>query len=1121
MSIVTLKNIFLKYICVIGWLCIFINIVVAKEIRDIKDIEINKKETVQPLTNEKFLYQIKVSENAFFRLTLEKKDIYLKFKLSSPTKQIFFVAKKVAFDLEEFFWVTKEPGTYTIELETEGYISSVSKFAFTINKLSVPLEKEKLYITAEQITNDSPNILTNQDNKILEAHLEKLREALNIWNELGNQRKMCDVLTYIGHTNFLLGKREKALESFNNALKIAQLLEDKSKTGTIYNNLGLCSYYLGKIEQSLDFFGEGRKAFETIGDKRSLLTSYNNTASIMSIIGNNQKALNMFKEALNLAEELKFQERVGSLSVNIGSIYYYIGEIELSLSYYKKSLDISTETQDKVSEHERLIKIGEIYITLGEYEKALANFNKSLDVAININNNELKGLSLLASAETYISLKDYSKAKSILDKCLPILSEVDNKIKKVDLLANIALVQANLGDDLKAMEIYNEALSLAKVLKFKNREATLLREVGSIQKKLGNLDSALNHFNESLKIIDLISAKKEKSATLIELGKLNEIKNNKQEALKIYTECIELNRSTFDKSGEAIALFHLAKLESEVDLLDSALLHIEEALNLIEKSFREIKTESLKYTYSSLLQSYYELGISLYMKKHKLNPNGKYDIKAIELCENSRNKIFLQKVKELNIDINYGVDISLVNKKKLLEENFGKKSDYIINLLSNNKGISNQEEVEISKNQLKIILEQIESLNTKIKEESPQYASLTISNFLEFRHIQENIDKNTLLLNYYLGNDKSYLWLVSRSEVKSYVLPPARKIEDLTRQFLDAIRLHPSEKSTKAVAYKQLATGLGEILLGSVIDELREKKLVICGDGLIQIIPFGALAVANKQEKNSEYKPLIFTNEIISISSVSSVLLSRKELKQKIAPQGFLLAMGDPVYSPDDIRIKRNQSIQDRSEVAVNGLNLVDVKREDLFSRLLYSRAEVNSIIKLATGLNVELFTDFNANLENLLSKAQDYKYTHIATHGILNAVEPELSTLIMSLYNENGKRQEGFLTLNKVFSLKLNAELVTLSACQTGIGKRIRGEGNIGLTNAFLSVGARRVLSSLWSVSDEASAELMRRFYENLFQLGGSPSRALREAQISMVKEKKWQYPFFWAAFQLQGEWK
>lgn len=1115
-----IKKIFLKYVYVIVWMCIFSSVLTAQES---KIIEMNKKETVKPLTNKKFFYQIKVSESEFFRLSLEKKDIYLKIRLSSPTSEVFFLAKKVPFDLEEFFWIAKEAGTYTIELETEGYLSSVSEFSLVINKLYVSPAKQMLYVAAEQITNESPGILRNQNNKILEEHLEKLGQAANIWDQLGNQSKVCDVLMYAGHTNFLLGKREKALESFTNALKIAQLLNDQSKMGTIYNNLGLCSYHLGDIEKSLSLFGEGRKAFENIGDKRSVLTSYNNIGSIMSIVGKNQKALDMFKEALNVAEELESKERIGALSVNIGSIYYYIGEIELSLSYYKKYLDISTEIGNKAGEHQGLIKVGEIHATLGEYEKALANFNKSLDLAISINNDELKGLSLLASAETYISLRDYYKAKEILDRCLPILSKIDNKIKKVDLLTDIALVQANLGNDIKAIEIYNEALTLAKVLKFKNREAVLLREIGSIQKKLGRLDEALGCFNESLKIIDLIGAKKEKSATLMEVGQLNEVKKNKKEALKIYTECVALDRSIFDKSHEVIALFHLAKLESEIDLLDNSLLHIEEALNLIEKSFREIKTESLKYTYSSLLQSYYELGINLYMEKHKLNPNEKYNIKAIELCENSRNKIFLQKIKELNIDVNFGLDTSLINKKKLLQESFHKKSDYIINLLSNNKEISNQEEIEISKRELKLILEQIELVNTEIKEKSPQYANLTISAPLKFNEIQENLDKNTLLLNYYLGKDKSYLWIVSQSEIKSYELSSARKIEDLSRQFLDVIRVHPAEKNVKGVVYKQLANALGEILLGTVANEIEGKKIIICGEGLIQIIPFGALAIANKQAKNSEYKPLILTNEIISISSVSSVLASRKELKDKVFPEGLLLAIGDPVYSFEDIRIKGKQSktSENGNEIAINGLNSVDIKREDMLSRLPYTRVEVDRIIKLATNLNAKLFTDFNANLENLVSKAQYYKYTHIATHGILNTVEPELSTLILSLYDENGKKQEGFLTLNKIFGLNLNAELVTLSACQTGMGKRIRGEGDIGLTKAFLSVGAKRVLSSLWSVSDEGSAELMIRFYKNLFQVSASPSHALREAQTSMIKEKKWQHPFFWAAFQLQGDWK
>ena len=146
----------------------------------------------------------------------------------------------------------------------------------------------------------------------------------------------------------------------------------------------------------------------------------------------------------------------------------------------------------------------------------------------------------------------------------------------------------------------------------------------------------------------------------------------------------------------------------------------------------------------------------------------------------------------------------------------------------------------------------------------------------------------------------------------------------------------------------------------------------------------------------------------------------------------------------------------------------------------------------------------------------------HFATHGLLNSIHPELSGVVLSLVNKRGEAQDGFLRLNEIYSLKLPVELVVLSACQTGLGKEIRGEGLVGLTRGFMYAGSPRVMASLWKVDDKATSELMKSFYQGM--LGSrhlSPAGALRAAQIEMLKQKRWQSPFYWAAFGLQGEWR
>lgn len=149
------------------------------------------------------------------------------------------------------------------------------------------------------------------------------------------------------------------------------------------------------------------------------------------------------------------------------------------------------------------------------------------------------------------------------------------------------------------------------------------------------------------------------------------------------------------------------------------------------------------------------------------------------------------------------------------------------------------------------------------------------------------------------------------------------------------------------------------------------------------------------------------------------------------------------------------------------------------------------------------------------------YRVLHFATHGLLNSQHPELSGIVLSLVDERGRPQDGFLRLHEIYNLKLGADLVVLSACQTALGKEIKGEGLVGLTRGFMYAGAPRVVSSLWNVDDRATAELMKRFYEAMFIQGMPPAAALRAAQTSLRREKGWAAPYYWAGFTLQGEWR
>jgi CHAT domain-containing protein len=279
------------------------------------------------------------------------------------------------------------------------------------------------------------------------------------------------------------------------------------------------------------------------------------------------------------------------------------------------------------------------------------------------------------------------------------------------------------------------------------------------------------------------------------------------------------------------------------------------------------------------------------------------------------------------------------------------------------------------------------------------------------------------------------------------------------------------------------------------------------------------------------YEPLIVHHEVVNLPSASVLaVLRREERKREYTSE--LAVLADAVFQSDDTRFKQvdgssahvspmranNDPIRETNDLLRSAGEVGTLK----FSRLPFSRREADAIVARVGKARSLKALDFAASRETVFdSKLGQYRILHFATHGLLNSKHPSLSGIVLSLYDKEGRQVDGFLRAHEIYNLNLNAELVVLSACRSALGKEIRGEGLVGLTRGFMYAGTPSVVASLWDVRDEATAELMSRFYERMFEKRMRPAAALRAAQVSMLKEKRWVQPYYWAAFTLQGEWR
>jgi CHAT domain-containing protein len=287
---------------------------------------------------------------------------------------------------------------------------------------------------------------------------------------------------------------------------------------------------------------------------------------------------------------------------------------------------------------------------------------------------------------------------------------------------------------------------------------------------------------------------------------------------------------------------------------------------------------------------------------------------------------------------------------------------------------------------------------------------------------------------------------------------------------------------------------------------------------------------SNKEGKggaNQDLIPLLVEHEIVNLPSASTLAVLRKELNDRKSVPKALAVLADPVFGTNDPRLKSSSPQASGTQPENSNINRRALERSATtanvsFNRLPFSRQEAEQILALVPTTERMQAFDFAANRAIATNpELQNYRIVHLATHGVLNSTQPELSGVVLSLVDEKGTLQNGFLQLRDIFNLNLPAELVVLSACETGLGKEVRGEGLVGLTRGFMYAGTPRVVVSLWSVSDRATSELMVKFYKKMLQDGLKPAAALRAAQIEMWQQKQWQAPYYWAAFTLQGEWR
>jgi CHAT domain-containing protein/Tfp pilus assembly protein PilF len=920
---------------------------------------------------------------------------------------------------------------------------------------------------------------------------------------------------------------------YQEALRISEKLAPSGLTmADSLNYLGIAAFEQGDLDRAEDYHTRALRIIEKVDpDSGNLAVTFGNLGLIAWDQGDLTRAEQLEKQSLLLQEKLfPGSSNVAAVLTNLGGIAFDRGDLVKAEAYFHGDLKIN----EKLSP-------------------------RGLDVARCLNN-----LGMVASQRG-----DMSRAEEYHQQAMVIRQKLaPGSLAVVSSLNNLGWVTFQLKDLDQAQNYLLQALSISeKLLPGRLKMARTLSVLGDIAREKNNLAQAEKYYLQALSIRQKLVPKSLPTArSLNQLGSLLWARGDIDRAEENDSQALAISEKLSPGSAaQAESLALLARDKRSKYQLDEAANLYARALNALEgQTARLGGGEQSRTGFRAEHDSYYKNYIDLLVTQ-------KNSELAFQILEQSRARTLLETLTAAQVNFQTGVDPGLLNHELSLREDINAKSDRRIRLMGEKPSDQAVKSVE---KEITDLLAQYQDIEGQIRATSPVYAALTQPQPLTAKEVQTQIlDPNTLLLEYSLGEERSYVFAVTPDSLNAYELPKRAEIEKAARRVYTLLtaRNHtvkdetPAQKQArlaKAQAdYPNAAAELSKMILGPVASQLQNKRLLIVSDGALAYIPFSTLpepADANGTI-SATAEPLVVNHEIVNLPSASVLaVLRQQELGRKPAPKAVAV-MADPVFDRSDPRVaatgkmltasahavretrsgqisdKKKEATKNPSEASLleapSSAGLLTRSATDIglsrngqlsLPRLRFTRKEADEIMAVTPEGMGKKAVDFDATRAMATSpELSQYRIVHFATHGLLDSAHPELSGLVFSMVDKNGRPQNGFLELQDIYNLNLPADLVVLSACETGLGKEISGEGLVGLTRGFMYAGASRVVASLWRVSDVGTAELMGAFYTAMEKDGLPPAAALRAAQIKLWKQKRWNDPYYWAAFQIQGEWK
>ena len=975
---------------------------------------------------------------------------------------------------------------------------------------------------------------------ILRDSAREFEKAVLNYRKVGNTNAEADALIKLAEVYRRLNENRRSLDPYNQALALYRAQNNRNGQASALEGLGAAYGRLSDYQRSLDSYNGALLLFRADKNPKGEAAALAGIGAAYLRLNDYQKALDGSHLALALYRTVNDRAGESSMLQQIGYLHFVRDDYPQAFASYDKALLLARASRDASREAMVLQSIGRAHFRQGAYQKALDRYGEALELERAAQNQGGEATLLSAMGQVYRALGEIQKARDYLNQSLVVFRASGERLNEATALNILGHVNLSIADFHEALSLFKQSLEICRVIGNRAGEASNTNGVGLAHAGLGDHQTALRFHRNALELFSALGHRRAEGDSLSHIGRAYFSLGDYDKALSHLNDALALYRTVRALREETQVLYAIAKTHQAAGNLNEARVQIEAAIRLAERSRQDVANEQLRSSYLASVRDFYALNIDILIQLNKQNPTATLEASALETSERARARGLLDILTEARTDIRKGVDPLLLKREDKLRQLIAAQAEKQTQLLNSK---SSPDQLAIVARELDVTIAEYQGVQEEIRKNSPSYAALMQAEPLTLRQIQtEVLDAETVLLEYFLGSTRSYLWAVSQNSVATYEIPASGEIEPVARRFYDLARTN-----TDTEELKKSASRLSEMLLTPAAEHLHKKRLAIVADGALHYVPFAALpdplqrsdlksvnSPATVRSDTANYTPLIIEHEIVSLPSASTLAVLKNEMKGRSPASKSIAVVADPVFDPNDVRVRRAATRRTNPTAAPLSQGRDSALRRSVedtglgqgrwpLPRLLGTRREARAILSTAPVQTSWQALDFNASKETATNaNLGTYRVIHFATHALINNQHPELSGLVLSLVDKDGRPRDGFLRLNDIFNLRLPAELVVLSACQTGLGKEIRGEGMIGLTRGFMYAGTPRLITSLWQVDDKGTSELMTHFYKGLLGTKKlTAAAALREAQIEMWRGKDWQSPYYWAAFSLQGEWK